>query len=189
MMAEPVTVVVRRRVKRGLEREAEEWMRGISVALSKYPGALGVEVIRPHDPDQPQYYYVFRFDSEENLRVWNDSDERKQWLETSSLFMDAPPEYETLTGLEYWFTPPPGKSAPLLPPPRYKMALLTWAAIVPLAFALSYLLPLFFDRLPSGPLTILLRTMTNTTILVILLTYFVMPRMTRAFAGWLYRGR
>ena len=185
-MIQPVTVVVRRRIRRGFEAEAEEWMRGISAALSKYPGALGVEVIRPHDPSEPLYYYVFRFDSDETLRVWNESNERKEWLDRSLRFMETPPEYETLSGLEYWFTPPPGNATPAHPPPRYKMAILTWAAIVPLAFGLAYLLPLRFDRFPPGPLTVLLRTMTNTTVLVVLLTYIVMPRITRLFARWLF---
>jgi antibiotic biosynthesis monooxygenase (ABM) superfamily enzyme len=65
-------------------------------------------------------------------------------------------------------------------PPRYKMALLTWAGAFPLLTAVNVLL---------GPLLVALplpgRTLLMTGLLVSLLTYVIMPRLTRLCAAWL----
>ena len=65
-------------------------------------------------------------------------------------------------------------------PPRYKMALLTWAAAFPLLTAVNVFL---------GPLLVTLplpgRTLLMTGLLIGLLTYVIMPRLTRLCAAWL----
>lgn len=59
-------------------------------------------------------------------------------------------------------------------PPRYKVALLTWAAAFPLLTALNVLLHPLLGALPLPGRTLLL-----TGLLIGLLTYVVMPRLTR----------
>ena len=84
-----------------------------------------------------------------------------------------------LTGLETWFTLPskPGEPAP----PRYKMAVVTWIAVFPLASAIfAVTQPLL------GGLPVVLCTLAFTLIMVTTMTYVVMPRMTRLFSFWLY---
>ncbi|HLJ66243.1 MAG TPA: hypothetical protein VKX16_02635 [Chloroflexota bacterium] len=65
-------------------------------------------------------------------------------------------------------------------PPRYKLALLTWAAAFPLLTAVNVLL---------GPLLAVLplpgRTLLMTGLLINLLTYVIMPRLTRLCSTWL----
>ena len=65
-------------------------------------------------------------------------------------------------------------------PPRYKLALLTWAAAFPLLTAVNVLLGPILVRLPLPG-----RTLLMTGLLVGLLTYVIMPRLTRIFATWL----
>ena len=65
-------------------------------------------------------------------------------------------------------------------PPRFKMALLTWAAAFPLLTALNVL---FGPQLAALPLPV--RTLLLTGLLVGLLTYVIMPRLTRWCADWL----
>ena len=83
-----------------------------------------------------------------------------------------------LTGLETWFTRPsrPGEPAP----PRYKMVAVTWLAVYPL---ITLILVLF------GPLLSLLPMLVLTAVMVTLMTYVIMPRMTRLFSSWLYPAR
>jgi hypothetical protein len=65
-------------------------------------------------------------------------------------------------------------------PPRYKVALLTWATVFPLLTAANVLFGPVLALLPLPARTLLL-----TGLVVGLTTYVVMPRLTQWFAGWL----
>jgi antibiotic biosynthesis monooxygenase (ABM) superfamily enzyme len=65
-------------------------------------------------------------------------------------------------------------------PPRYKLALLTWVS----AYAvITTLLALLGPTMASWPLV--LRTLLLSVVMVVALTWVVMPRLTRLFGGWL----
>ncbi|HEX2180675.1 MAG TPA: antibiotic biosynthesis monooxygenase [Rubrobacteraceae bacterium] len=178
----PVTAVASRRVKRGREREFEEWTSGILAAANEFPGYLGFEVLRPGDaPGDDEYRIVFRFDRESNLRAWEESEERHRWLRKAEPLIHEE-RVHVLTGLETWFTLPWKAGEPS--PPRYKMAMVTWLAVFPL---ITGILVLFGPLL--GLLPMLLRTLILTAVMVSLMTYVVMPRLTRIFSFWLYPDR
>ena len=175
----PVTAVASRRVKPGREREFEEWATGILAAANGFPGYLGSEVLRPGDaPGDDEYRIVFRFDQASNMRAWEHSEERRRWLRRAEPLIHEE-RVHVLTGLETWFTLPskPGEPAP----PRYKMVAVTWLAVYPL---ITLILVVFGPLL--GVLPTLLRTMVLTAVMVTLMTYVIMPRMTRLFSFWLY---
>lgn len=180
MEQEPVTVVVRHRVRPGREAEFEEWLRGISRAALQFDGNPVFNVIRPADPKRPEYLVLFRFDSLAQLEVWENSDERRAWLDRVEPLVVHPPERERHTGLEVWFTPPAGRPGP----PRYKMVPVTLLAIYPLLLiAQMTLVPLLAD----WPLP--LRALVTSATLVCLMTYAAMPLATRLFTRWLYGPR
>jgi len=83
-----------------------------------------------------------------------------------------------LTGLESWFTLP---SQPGAPPPPYKMAVLTWVTICPLITAIVIATAPLIGSLPVVP-----RLAITTLITVPVMTWVVMPRVTRLLRGWLY---
>lgn len=65
-------------------------------------------------------------------------------------------------------------------PPRYKLALLTWAG----AYAvITVVLALFGPAMASWPLV--LRTLVLSVTIVVALTWFLMPRLTRLCRNWL----
>jgi antibiotic biosynthesis monooxygenase (ABM) superfamily enzyme len=64
--------------------------------------------------------------------------------------------------------------------PRYKTALLTWAAAFPLLTALNVILQPLLAALPLPGRTFLL-----TGLLISLLTYVILPRLTRLCTNWL----
>ena len=175
----PVTVVVSRQVKPGCEQAFEEFISGITAAAMTFEGHLGTNIFRPSNPTDTEYRIIFKFDLQSNLHRWEESECRRQWLARAESLTLGPPMIEILTGLETWFTLPISK--PIVPPPRHKMALLTWLAIFPLINIINLLFASVLDRLPP-----LLRNLVLTVTLVLLMTYVVMPRMTRLFASWLY---
>ncbi len=178
----PVTAVASRRVKPGREREFEEWVSGILAAANTFPGYLGSEVLRPSDPEDNEYRIIFRFDHESNLHAWENSEERQRRLEKVRPLLHEEERVDVLTGLETWFTLPskPGEPAP----PRYKMAIVTWLAVFPMVAVIFSLFGHWLNLLPT-----LLRTVVFTAVMVTLMTYVIMPRMTRLFSFWLYPDR
>jgi antibiotic biosynthesis monooxygenase (ABM) superfamily enzyme len=173
----PVTLVIRHRVKPGSEAAFEEWLRGISQAATRFDGHSGFNVVRPADPSRPEYVVFLRFDSFANLERWEQSEERREWLDRLEPLTIHPPARERHTGMEVWFTPPAGRAAP----PRYKMVPVTLLAIYPLILlAQATLVPL----LSGWP--VLLRTLVTSALLVCLMTYVAMPLVTRLFSRWLY---
>jgi uncharacterized protein len=177
----PVTAVASRRVKQGREQEFEEWASGILAAANEAPGYLGSEVLRPSDNKDDEYKIVFRFDHASNLRAWEESDERHRWLRRAEPLVHEE-KVHVLTGLETWFTLPtkPGEPAP----PRYKMVIVSWLAIFPIVTLIFSVFGQWLNLLPT-----LLRTLVFTAVMVTLMTYVVMPRMTRLFSFWLYPDR
>ena len=179
----PVTTTVTRRVRPGHERAYEEVLEGILASASRFPGHLGVEVFRPpQGATGGEYRTVYRFDNAEHLRGWLDSDERAAWLERAEPHLAGPLRTSFVTGLETWFTLPGQPGIP--PPPPYKMALVTWITIFPLITAIVKVTGPLLEDLPLA-----VRLGITTALTVPLMTWVVMPRVTRLLRGWLYPER
>jgi antibiotic biosynthesis monooxygenase (ABM) superfamily enzyme len=178
--AGPITTAVTRRVKPGHEAAYEEFLEGIIAAASGFRGYLGVEVFRPSGGGD-EYRIVYRFEGSGDLRSWLDSDEHAAWLEQAEPHVIGPMRTSMLTGLESWFTLPARPGA--TPPPPYKMALLTWITLFPLITLVVLALDPVLTRLELVP-----RLAITTAVTVPLMTWVVMPRVTRALRGWLYPG-
>jgi uncharacterized protein len=177
----PVTTTVTRRVKPGHEAFYEQFLEGIIAAASRFPGHLGVEVFRPESAAIGEYRTVYRFDTGEHLRAWLDSDEHAAWHERAEPHVIGPAHTSFVTGLESWFTLPDRPGTP--PPPPYKMALLTWITIFPLISGIVLATGPLLEGLP-----VVLRLGIITAMTVPLMTWVVMPRVTRLLRGWLYPG-
>jgi antibiotic biosynthesis monooxygenase (ABM) superfamily enzyme len=177
----PVTATVTRRIRPGHEAAYEQFLAGISEAAKAFPGYLGEEIFRPTSGQSGEYRIVYRFDSPAHLRGWLDSDERAAWLERAEPHVAGPMRTQYLTGLESWFTLPTQAGAP---PPPYKMAALTWVTIFPLITLVVVVSAPLIGSLPLVP-----RLAVTTLVTVSLMTWVVMPRVTRLLSGWLYPGR
>jgi len=186
----PVTVIVTRKAKKGKISEFEEWMDGIIHEAMKFEGHMGVNIIRPSDLSDPEYVVIFRFNTYENLTKWEKSEIRKEWLKKSNEVAEGEPLVEKQTGLEFWFTPRSGieninaDKAPAAVPPRYKMAIVITGIIFVLV---SILLPQI-RQLTIG-LPVLLSTLVGVVIMVLLMTYVIMPSVTKLLRPWLAKKR
>jgi antibiotic biosynthesis monooxygenase (ABM) superfamily enzyme len=87
-----------------------------------------------------------------------------------------------LSGLEGWLAAP--GTPVLVPPARWKTALVSAAGIVPLLEAVSYLLA---PRLAGLP--VWARPLVSVVIVIPLMQYAVMPLLTRAVRPFLYPAR
>jgi uncharacterized protein len=175
---EPVTVLYSRRVKPGREAGFEAWARGIVAAARQFPGHLGASVLDA--PGSREYHILFSFADPRSLRAWLDSDERRRWLARVGELLEADRGLQQLTGLETWFKLPGANVPTMTPPPRWKMWLVSLIAVYPLVLAFQALVVPRMARL-SLPL----RALVFPLVLLTLMTFVVMPMVTRALRRWL----
>lgn len=177
-MSEPVTIVVRRKVKPGREADYEVWLTRLTEgAASQFPGYLGAEFHRPGADGA--YRSVFRFDGIEHLDAFERSDFRARMLVEAEPFFASDAAWERMTGLEFWFDPPAGTKVPQ--PSPHRMALVLIAVVFCLVLILNLVLGPFMTGWPLA-----LRVLATVTIQVGLMTYVIMPRLTPLIARFIY---
>ena len=181
-MSDPVTIVVSRRVKAGREAEYEAWLNRLTHGVAqRFSGYLGAEFHRPASPGGA-YRSVFRFDTLEHLDAFETSAWRREMLAAGAPLFAGDAAWERMTGLEFWFDPPPGTAVPQ--PSPHRMALVLIAVV----FTLVLVLNLTLGPLMAGwPLP--LRLLATVTIQVTAMTYVIMPRLTPLIARFIYPAR
>ncbi|MGY4197352.1 antibiotic biosynthesis monooxygenase [Bradyrhizobium sp. USDA 4520] len=177
-----VTSVIRHKIRPDAVAKYEEWLKKIMPAARAFPGHRGVNVIRPHS-GSTQYTVVLHFDSIDALKAWLDSAERKALVAEARPFFAGEDDVEIKTGLEFWFTPPSAAAAKVRP---YKQMLATISVIYPLTIVVPFLFKPAFAVLPWLSHEFV-RQLIVVSAIVAAMTYVIMPRYTKAIAGWLFR--
>ncbi len=180
---EPVTVIIRRRVKPGREAEYEAWLQRLQTEARTLPGYLGVTTQRPASNGPREYVSAVRFDSLQNLQAFEASEMRARHLAEVAPLVQGDAVWERMTGLEFWFSTPPGTVVPQ--PSRPRMALVMVAVVFTLVLVIGSAVNTAFAALPfATPYP--LRLLVTVAIEVLLMTYWLMPVLTRRLARWIY---
>lgn len=181
MNGEALTVVVSRRVKPG-HREAFEAVMGEFIAFAMaFPGHLDIHVLRPGGAKNHDYTVVDRFADEASRRAFTGSQEYSEWMTKLGALTVGEPKFEQYGGVAGWFTLPEFPRA--APPPRPKMALVTFLGVYPLTSVLPGLVRGVLPTWHHLAVNVIV-----TGLVVSLLTWVVMPFLTRVLARWLYPG-
>jgi antibiotic biosynthesis monooxygenase (ABM) superfamily enzyme len=175
---EPVTVLYSRRVKAGRQADFEAWAHGVTTAARHFPGHLGASVLDA--PGSRDYHILFTFTDRKRMQAWLDSDERRRWLAKVGELIEADQGLQQLTGLETWFRLPGSNVPTMKPPPRWKMWLVSIVAVYPLVLAFQALL---VPRMAALPLPV--RALAFPVVVLTLMTFAVMPVVTRLLRRWL----
>lgn len=176
----PVTVSVSRKVLPGQEQAYEAWIKGVSAEAAKYPGHLGIGVLRPSKGTNDEYVLIYRFDTYEHGRAWEDSAERHAWVEKLDGIAAGEATYKKITGLEFWFDLP---SVPVAAKPAaYKMAITLIVVVFALVYPMQMTIGVWLSDVPLWARTLLIITLQ-----VLMMTYVVMPHVTRLLKPWLYK--
>ena len=176
---EPVTVSIARRVRPGKEQAYESWVRQIIAAVSRYPGHLGVAVLRPVPGGRADYVLVDRFDSLQHQQAWEQSAERAGFLQRLADLTEGEERIQKVSGLEFWFSLPevPAEAVPR----RHRMTLVITLAVFVLGMTLNGLFGGVLAQLP-----LVARVAVLSIVQVLVLSYLLMPRLTALFKQWLY---
>ncbi len=175
---ENVTVVVTRKVKRSRESDYEDWLRRLLEEAKYMKGYLGATIQKPA-PGSTEYTSVFRFDTVDNLRKFEDSELRSRYLREVVDYVDADAIWKKFTGLELWFSPPKGAIIPQ--PSRFRIALVMIAVIFGLVLSIGQVVGMVAAEVPPY-----IRLFVTISIEIFLMTYVLMPRITKLLAKWIY---
>jgi len=172
-----MTVVVHRRVKNGRELEFERAMQAFTSFAMAFPGHLGLQLLRAAEGSR-DYTVVDRFASTAARRAFTASPEYAAWMRELRGLTEGDPRIQELTGLEGWFAP---DHAPLPNPGRLKMAVATFLGVFPVSTLVGLAVAPYLQPLPM-----LVRSAIASAIIVGLLTWVVMPLVTRLLHAWLF---
>lgn len=176
----PVHVTILRRVKPGQEAAFEQAIEHFFELAIREPGSLGAQLIRPLPGSDPHVYGILRSFSDEAAKERFYASETFAELERLlAPHVEGPGERRPLHGLEAWFRGPV-----TTPPPRWKMALVSWSGVWPTVFMVGSLLNPHLKGLPA-----FFAVGINTFFIVTLLTWVVMPNLTRLLKPWLHGGK
>jgi uncharacterized protein len=171
----PIHIAITRRVRPGCEAAFQQELREFFQTSFSHGGVWGASMlVPPSDSDTHEYGILRTFASEAERDAFYASPMFKAWDERARMLTEGEPVYRKLHGLEAWFR------SPRLPPPRWKMALATLLGVFPTSLFLS---------LTIGPAmhgwSLAAQTFVFAACMVALLTWAVMPLVTRLLRGWL----
>lgn len=147
--------------------------------MKAHHGFLGAEMIPPTGPGE-DYQVVVNFASEADLAQWDSSTDRAEIFARMREHALGEPQHRRLSAVDAWF------EGPLVPggvrPQRWRVAVVTWLGIWPLAsLAIFFLSP----RLSALGLPFLLVTAISTMCIVAAMTWLVSPVLTNLLKGFL----
>jgi uncharacterized protein len=171
-----VTVVVSRKIKHGHEKEFDDWLRRVLALERKFHGYLGTIIIMDGGADSAVRHIIFKYSNKASLYEWENSEERNKLIEEGK--NHSTPYLQKATGLETWFTLPNTKA--IVAPPRWKMAIVAFIGAYCISSISRFILGSFLGQWP------LIINLLVTIALVIGLTYFAMPLLSRLLRRWLY---
>ncbi|RCS49406.1 antibiotic biosynthesis monooxygenase [Bremerella cremea] len=172
-----VHVAITHQAKPGKEAEYEAALREFARTSLHEPGTTGVLLLAPVPGTYGCEFGILRsFESQEACDAFYQSERFREFYERTKPLVVDKGVRRKLHGLEAFFRTPNSN-----PPPKWKMAIITWLAVFPSSWLWSTALPPLLPNLPD----LFVRALVNVFV-VITLAWLVMPWFTRWFIPWLY---
>jgi uncharacterized protein len=171
----PIHIAITRRVRPGCEAEFQAALHEFFQTSFAHGGVWGASMLTPLPGSNSREYGILRtFANERERDTFYQSAMFKKWEERARTLTEGEPVYRQLTGLEAWFRSPHNS------PPRWKMAAATLLGVYPVSLLIGVVLSPTLKQLP-----LVLNLFVVSIIIVGLLTWVVMPVVTRLLQGWL----
>ncbi|MHB8895014.1 MAG: hypothetical protein ACYC99_07545 [Candidatus Geothermincolia bacterium] len=175
----PVSCVVTSGIKPDKVEEYEKLISESGQDARAIDPNVTITVIKPAAATNHQYVIIMNFSSHEKLADWERSDARARLHREDRPLEEGKASFREVTGIEYWFSIP--KVGALRPPARFKMAIVTVLGLYILSVIYMYTVNPWMKSLPDH-VSLVVRLL----VLVIAMTYLIMPLLSRLFARWLY---
>ena len=181
----PVITIIELTPKAPYRKEALEAIQTMSLAASGFHGYQSADIFEKVTANGSIVFaIILRFDTYANLISWNDSVQKARQIALSkNLFEEVTPETK-LTGLEFWFTNK--RQIGRVQPTKWKMLIITVCIIFTL---LHTIMPFIRQLLSPIGMPQLVNTLIGIIMMVTLMTYVVLPFITRHFSKWLFKSK
>jgi antibiotic biosynthesis monooxygenase (ABM) superfamily enzyme len=176
-----VSAVISTSVASGREAEFRAWQKRIAAAEAAFPGFQGAKLEPPIPGVQDDWATVVRFDSDEHLKAWLESPQRRRLIEEARDFGAESRVRTVRGGFEGWFTVGGGPGA--APPPAWKQNLVVLLVLYPVVFLLGAWIEIPYLMKQGVPRWISL--FLANIVSVILMGYLIMPWVSRRLDWWL----
>jgi uncharacterized protein len=171
----PIHIAITRRVRPGCEVEFQQALREFLQSSFAHGGVQGASMLTPPPGSDSREYGILRsFANEAERDAFYESQMFKTWEARARSLTEGEPVYRPLHGLEAWFRSPHN------PPPKWKMSVATFLGVFPLAMILNLTIGPIIGEWPFLP-----RNAVFNACVVVLLSWIVMPVVTRFLHGWL----
>jgi len=176
-----IHVAITRRIKPGCEQEFQTALKEFFARSLAESGVHGAAMlVPPPGSGSAQYGIIRSFANAAERDAFYASPLFLEWKKRVAPLSDGEPEARELHGLEAFFRQ---NNRDPDPPPRWKMAIATYLGVVPVIMTLALTLsPLIHSW------NFVLYNLAFNACVVVLLTWVVMPLITRALRGWLQAG-
>jgi len=176
---ESVTVIVSRKIKPEFESDYKAWVQATQQLVQGFPGYQGVKLLTPAETRNNDYVVIYRFDTYENLNHWANCAERAARVKLLEPWLAGETHVETLSGMEFWFDM--RGTVGMRPPKKWKMLLTSAIGLYPLVLFVLPSLQEMFGFLPAllAPIPVVLA-------MLAIMTYGIMPVLTRVMRRWLF---
>jgi antibiotic biosynthesis monooxygenase (ABM) superfamily enzyme len=175
----PVAMVFTHRVRSEKVDDYRAWRRKTIAAQAQYPGYVATDSFEPRGSSQDEWVDIVRYDTVDHLDTWVNSQERQELLKDLDPLVENMHAHR-LTGLEGWFALNRRPDEPVSGTPPWKQALAVLVALYPTVMLLTMLTN------PLMPhLTLAVQMLIGNVLSIILLTWLVMPRVSRLLSFWL----
>lgn len=181
----PVTAVASFRLGPGGASRIPGFERDVRTALARFDGYLAGQIFEPVAGVQEDTVVTFTFDTRDHLDEWLASDERAELLASIEPHVEGERVINVVDDLAGslgpsfagWFS-----DAPERPVKRWKQASVVLLALFPTSLALTLVRGWLLPDLPLVP-----AVFASNVAGIIVLTWLLMPYLTRLLAGWLRR--
>jgi len=175
-MNEPIHIAITRKIKPGCEADFQQVLKEFFQTSFAHIGVRGASMlVPPPGSPSPEFGILRTFANARERDDFYSSPMFQAWEEKIKPLTEGEPARRQLNGLEAWFRSSQN------PPPRWKMALLTWVAVWPVSMAVpAALYPLIGQSVPNA-----LFAGAVAGGIVLVLTWLAMPILVKLTKGWL----
>jgi uncharacterized protein len=173
-----VTIVVSHPVDPRYEKDFLAWQDRVTDAERVFPGFRGAELFRPVPGIQDEWTALYRYDTDEHVNAWLESAERQKLLEEGKRFKNFKLR-RISSPFGSWFARPDGQSDDEAPA-RWKTAMSVLVGLYPTVVLLTLAISAIWKHSQLWE-----SLLVGNILSVSLLTWVVMPVVTRALRFWL----